>query len=141
MRKHWKKAPSFAFIWFFVVVTFAVSARANHVFPKTGNAFPIFTAVAACVLCMSTPRTTWRTSRRIAYVFVTWLGVSVLGLGIMFAAYLPLRLLGAAHHLDVFGNLLAGTGFVIVAMRQSALFVAHGSQVPAGTTAAAVTIP
>ena len=141
MKTCWKKAQTFAFISIFVVVTFAISTGMNQIAPKTGNAFPIFAVIAASILCMSTPRTTWRVIRRITYVAIAWLGVSLLGIGVMFVAYVPLQLLGALHYLDVVGNLLAGTGFVLIAMRQSALFVCQVSQDPIGNPTAASATP
>lgn len=123
----WKFRPTVLFLFGWTGFSLLTSLSYVYRVHPTGESAPIGYAVIAVVVCMLTPRTSWRLWKRLLYPLATYIGVSVLGILVMTLLYTPLAILGIKESVGAVGNTIAGITFLMLGMRQSKLFRQTGS--------------
>ena len=119
----WKKTPAIAFLGSWVLFNLAVASVLESGQSKGAGGIPIPTLVVAVIFCMVPHQTHWKVWKRIGYVFLSWLGVSILGILFMLFLMGPLMALGLINHIDAVGNIVAGIPVLLIAMKQSHFFI------------------
>ena len=119
----WKKTPAALFLGSWVLLNLLLSLMFYSINSKAGGTTPIATLFIAVLICMATPQTPWNIWKRMGYVLFSWVGVSLLGVVTMLFLMGPLMALGLKGQIDSLGNIVAGSLFLIIAMKQSRLFI------------------